>query len=117
MVSRQATASIIARLQTVPIVLDSALLRPGRFERAKWWSTGPDYSGRLKVLKVMPVGKDPGQGCRSRSVARRTPWIHPAADLANLLSEAANPAAPAVSSPKWRWMRSNDAIERVDGWS
>ena len=74
-----------------PDVLDSALLRPGRFDRQIVVPV-PDVAGREKILKVhihgVPLGSDVNLGI----IARGTPGFS-GADLENLINEAALLAA------------------------
>jgi cell division protease FtsH len=76
-----------------PDVLDSALLRPGRFDRQVVVSA-PDIRGREQILKVhmrkVPLGDD----VQPKDIARGTPGFS-GADLANLVNEAALFAARA----------------------
>ncbi len=53
-------------------VLDSALLRPGRFDRQVTVDR-PDVAGRVKILKVHSRGKQLGKDVDFDKVARRTP--------------------------------------------
>ena len=68
-------------------VLDSALLRPGRFDRQVQVDV-PDIKGRLAVLKVHSRDKKLADDVSLEAIARRTPGFS-GADLANLLNEAA----------------------------
>jgi cell division protease FtsH len=68
-------------------VLDSALLRPGRFDRQVQVDV-PDIKGRLEVLNVHARNKKLGEDISLDVIARRTPGFS-GADLANLLNEAA----------------------------
>ena len=68
-------------------VLDSALLRPGRFDRQVQVDV-PDIKGRLSVLKVHSRDKKLADDVSLEVIARRTPGFS-GADLANLLNEAA----------------------------
>ncbi len=74
-----------------PDVLDTALLRPGRFDR-QIVVPNPDIEGRTKILQVhlkkIPMGPD----VEARTIARGTPGFS-GADLANLVNEAALLAA------------------------
>jgi len=70
-----------------PDVLDSALLRPGRFDR-QVQVDAPDIKGRLSILKVHTRNKKLAPDVSLESIARRTPGFT-GADLANLLNEAA----------------------------
>lgn len=70
-----------------PDVLDSALLRPGRFDRQV--SVGlPDVRGREEILKVHCSNKRLDPDVSLSVVAMRTPGFS-GADLANLMNEAA----------------------------
>ncbi|GJN00238.1 hypothetical protein PR202_ga17654 [Eleusine coracana subsp. coracana] len=70
-----------------PDVLDSALLRPGRFDRQV--SVGlPDVRGREEILKVHCGNKKLDPDVSLNVVAMRTPGFS-GADLANLMNEAA----------------------------
>ncbi len=68
-------------------VLDSALLRPGRFDRQVSVDP-PDIKGRLSILEVHSRNKKIDGELSLESIARRTPGFT-GADLANLLNEAA----------------------------
>jgi cell division protease FtsH len=68
-------------------VLDSALLRPGRFDR-QIIVDYPSLKGRLDILKVHARNKRIAESVSLDGVARRTPGFA-GADLANLLNEAA----------------------------
>ena len=70
-----------------PDILDSALLRPGRFDR-RIIVNMPDVKGREDILKVH-VRKIPlDDGVKLNVLARSTPGFS-GADLANLVNEAA----------------------------
>nr|UAD88917.1 cell division protein FTSH [Gracilariopsis chorda] len=68
-------------------ILDSALLRPGRFDRQVAVEV-PDFKGRLAILKVHAKNKKMEPNISLSMIARRTPGFS-GADLANLLNEAA----------------------------
>ncbi len=68
-------------------VLDSALLRPGRFDRQVLVDP-PDVKGRLSILEVHARNKKLAEEISLEAIARRTPGFT-GADLANLLNEAA----------------------------
>ena len=68
-------------------ILDSALLRPGRFDRTVYVGL-PDVRGREAILKVHSRGKPLGDDVNLNSIARGTPGFS-GADLENLLNEAA----------------------------
>lgn len=74
-----------------PDVLDSALLRPGRFDRQVTVGL-PDFKGRFEILKVHTKKKPLSQGVDLMSIAKGTPGFS-GADLANLANEAALCAA------------------------
>ena len=81
------TGIIIIAATNRPDVLDSALLRPGRFDR-QVTVDAPDIKGRLDVLKVHSRNKKLATTVSLDTIARRTPGFT-GADLANLLNEAA----------------------------
>ncbi len=81
------TGIIIIAATNRPDVLDSALLRPGRFDR-QITVDAPDIKGRLAVLEVHARNKKISEEVSLEAVARRTPGFT-GADLANLLNEAA----------------------------
>ncbi|MFM7526987.1 MAG: ATP-dependent zinc metalloprotease FtsH, partial [Nodosilinea sp.] len=68
-------------------VLDSALLRPGRFDRQVVVDL-PTYNGRLSILEVHARNKKMSPQVSLAVIARRTPGFS-GASLANLLNEAA----------------------------
>ena len=96
-----------------PEVLDSALLRPGRFDR-RVIVDRPDLKGRVDILKVhaeecscwmRPLILDADRTCHQRSCA--------GSDLANMINEAAiqwqSRKAVTVCDPRkiclrqWKW--------------
>ena len=68
-------------------ILDSALLRPGRFDRQVTVNL-PDRLGRVGILKVHARNKPLNDDVSLVQLANRTPGFS-GADLANLLNEAA----------------------------
>ena len=70
-----------------PDVLDSALLRPGRFDRQITVSL-PDVKGREAILKVHARNKTIDSSVDLSALAKRTPGFS-GADLENVLNEAA----------------------------
>jgi cell division protease FtsH len=70
-----------------PDVLDSALMRPGRFDRRVTLDL-PDIKEREQILKVHAQGKPLEKKVSLRTIAERTPGFS-GADLSNLLNEAA----------------------------
>ncbi|MEH2191400.1 MAG: ATP-dependent zinc metalloprotease FtsH2 [Nostoc sp.] len=81
------TGIIIIAATNRPDVLDSALLRPGRFDR-QVTVDAPDIKGRLEILEVHARNKKLDSSVSLNAIARRTPGFT-GADLANLLNEAA----------------------------
>ncbi len=81
------TGIIIIAATNRPDVLDSALLRPGRFDRQVNVDL-PTYKGRLRILDVHARNKKLAPEVSMETVARRTPGFS-GAELANLLNEAA----------------------------
>jgi cell division protease FtsH len=81
------TGIIIIAATNRPDVLDSALLRPGRFDR-QITVDAPDIKGRLEILQVHAKNKKLDPSVSLDAIARRTPGFT-GADLANLLNEAA----------------------------
>jgi cell division protease FtsH len=82
---------IVVAATNRPDILDSALLRPGRFDR-QVYVTLPDIRGREQILNVH-IRKVPlNQDVNVAVIARGTPGMS-GADLANLCNEAALMAA------------------------
>jgi cell division protease FtsH len=78
---------IVVAATNRPDILDSALLRPGRFDRQVYVQL-PDIRGREQILNVhmrkVPIGQD----VKADIIARGSPGFS-GADLANLVNEAA----------------------------
>ncbi|MBX9687610.1 MAG: ATP-dependent zinc metalloprotease FtsH [Candidatus Obscuribacterales bacterium] len=87
------TGIIVVAATNRPDILDSALLRPGRFDRQVVLDP-PDVLGREQILKVHGRGKPLSKNVELKTLARRTPGFT-GADLSNLLNEAALIAARA----------------------
>ncbi|XXG64265.1 hypothetical protein AAC387_Pa05g2262 [Persea americana] len=91
-------------------ILDSALLRPGRFDRQVTVDV-PDVRGRTEILKVHAGNKKFDGDVSLEVIAMRTPGFS-GADLANLLNEAAILAGrrgkTAISSKEV-----DDSIDRI----
>ncbi|KAI3457111.1 hypothetical protein Pfo_013774 [Paulownia fortunei] len=91
-------------------ILDSALLRPGRFDRQVTVDV-PDIRGRTEILKVHASNKKFDSDVSLEVIAMRTPGFS-GADLANLLNEAAILAGrrgkTAISSKEI-----DDSIDRI----
>ncbi|MFB2880714.1 ATP-dependent zinc metalloprotease FtsH2 [Floridanema aerugineum] len=104
------TGIIIIAATNRPDVLDSALMRPGRFDR-QVTVDAPDIKGRLDILKVHARNKKLSDEVSLEAIARRTPGFT-GADLANLLNEAAILTArrrkEAITMPEI-----DDAVDRV----
>ena len=93
-----------------PDVLDTALLRPGRFDRRVLVDL-PDRPGREAILNVHARTRPMSPDVNLAAWARRTPGFS-GADLANLLNEAAIVTARA----RKQFIEDNhimDALERV----
>ncbi|GIW21286.1 MAG: ATP-dependent zinc metalloprotease FtsH [Candidatus Sericytochromatia bacterium] len=82
---------IIIAATNRPDILDSALLRPGRFDRQVIVDR-PDLKGREDILKVHIKGKPLAKDIDIKVLAKRTPGFT-GADLENLTNEAALIAA------------------------
>jgi cell division protease FtsH len=91
-------------------VLDSALLRPGRFDRRVTVSP-PDRTGREAILKVHTRGVPLGPDIDLSRIAATTPGMV-GADLANLVNEAALLAARR-NHQKVNEADFTDALERI----
>merc|ERR1712216_790371 len=85
------TGVIVLAATNRPDVLDSALLRPGRFDRQVTVDR-PDVAGRVRILKVHSRGKTLAKDVDFDKIARRTPGFT-GADLENLMNESAILAA------------------------
>jgi len=82
---------IIIAATNRPDVLDSALLRPGRFDRQVYINL-PDIIGREQILRVHARKISLSEDVNLSIIARGTPGLS-GAELANLLNEAALLAA------------------------
>ncbi len=87
----QNTAVIVMAATNRPDILDSALLRPGRFDK-KILVDPPDINGREAILRIHMRGKPVDNKVDPKILARRTPGFV-GADLENLVNEAALLAA------------------------
>lgn len=83
--------TIILAATNRPDILDSALLRPGRFDR-QIIVDKPDIKGREDILNVHIKGKPLAEDVDIKVLAKRTTGFT-GADIANLLNEAALLAA------------------------
>jgi cell division protease FtsH len=84
-------AVVVLAATNRPDVLDSALLRPGRFDR-RVAVQAPDRDGRVKILEVHTRSIPLADSVDLESLASSTPGMV-GADLANLANEAALLAA------------------------
>ena len=78
---------IIMAATNRPDVLDSALMRPGRFDR-QIYVNYPDIKEREEILKVHAKNKQFGPDVELKTIAKSTAGFT-GADLANLINEAA----------------------------
>jgi len=85
------TRLVILAATNRPDILDSALLRPGRFDRRVVLDL-PDIKDREEILKIHAKNKPLDKAVDLSKVAIRTPGFS-GADLANLINEAAILAA------------------------
>jgi cell division protease FtsH len=97
-----ATNVIVIGATNRPDVLDTALLRPGRFDR-RVAVQPPDRGGREAILRVHARGVPLGRDVDLARIAATTPGMV-GADLANLVNEAALTAA----------RRGHDLVEEAD---
>ena len=104
------TGIIIIAATNRPDVLDSALMRPGRFDRQVVVDR-PDYAGRKEILNVHARGKTLSKDVDLDKIARRTPGFT-GADLSNLLNESAILAARR-NLTEISMDEVNDSIDRV----
>ena len=84
-------AVVVLAATNRPDVLDSALLRPGRFDR-RVTVQAPDRTGRREILEVHTRSIPLADGVELEALAASTPGMV-GADLANLANEAALLAA------------------------
>lgn len=104
------TGIIIIAATNRPDVLDTALLRPGRFDRQVTVDY-PDLKGRKEILEVHARTKKIAPEVSLEGIARRTPGFT-GADLANLLNEAAILTARRRKDAI-TMLEINDAVDRV----
>ncbi len=87
----ETTSIIVIAATNRPDILDSALLRPGRFDR-QIYVNEPDVKGREEILQVHAKNKKLASNVDLKVLAKRVPGFT-GADLKNLLNEAALLAA------------------------
>jgi cell division protease FtsH len=102
------TGIIVVAATNRPDILDSALLRPGRFDRQVVLDR-PDVVGREQILSVHARGKPIARDVDLKHLAKRTPGFT-GADLSNLINEAALIAARADK----REIESTDLEQAID---
>ena len=102
---------VIAATNRVDI-LDSALLRPGRFDRQLVVGFA-DAKARLSILKVHAKDKKLAPDVKLDTVAKRTPGFS-GADLANVMNEAAILTAR-YNEKAITTKRLNEALDKVTG--
>ena len=104
------TGVILIAATNRPDILDTALLRPGRFDR-QIVVDAPDLLGRGAILRVHAKGKPIDDTVDLDILARRTPGFT-GADLANLMNEAALLAAR-IGRKQIGMAEMEEAIDRV----
>ena len=104
------TGLIIMAATSSTDVLDSAVLRPGRFDRQVMVDL-PSYNGRLGILQVHARDKKLEPSVSLEAIARRTPGFS-GAELANMLNEAAILTARRRKD-EITLLEIDDAIDRV----
>jgi AAA+ superfamily predicted ATPase/intein/homing endonuclease len=97
-----------------PDVLDSALLRPGRFDRRVTIDL-PDRGDRLAILQVHVKNKPLAEDVNLEVVAERTPGFS-GADLYSLMNEGAILAAREKPYKDWS-VRFDSIYRKSDDWS
>lgn len=107
------TGVIILAATNRPDILDSALLRPGRFDR-QIGIDKPDLNGREQIFKVhLKPLKRLAPGVNARKLAAQTPGFA-GAEIANVCNEAALIAAR-KDKKQVEMQDFQDAIDRVIG--
>lgn len=106
------TGIIVLAATNRPDVLDTALLRPGRFDRQISIDI-PDVKGREKIFDVHLKPIKTSKNLDIRKLATQTPGFA-GADIANICNEAALIAAR-KNKPEVDMDDFNDAIDRVIG--
>ena len=108
------TGIIVIAATNRPDILDSALLRPGRFDRQVVIDR-PDVGGREQILTVHSRGKPLAKDVDIKVLARRTPGFT-GADLSNLINEAALIAARADKRESkcaiWNWLSTKLSLDQ-----
>ncbi|VDP07400.1 unnamed protein product [Soboliphyme baturini] len=94
-------------------LIDTAFLRPGRFDKTVYVDIGQDFDSRQEVLKAacrkVPLGND----VRLEEIVRMCPKYMSGADFASLVNEAVFVAVEkAITSPNLSESNSNGEDER-----
>ncbi|MEO7617537.1 MAG: ATP-dependent zinc metalloprotease FtsH, partial [Candidatus Saccharibacteria bacterium] len=106
----QGTNVIVMAATNRPDVLDSALLRPGRFDR-RVTLEAPDLKSRVAILGVHSENKPLEKETDLEEIAKKTPGFS-GADLENLMNEAAILAAR-LDQKKITQKDMNSSVEKV----
>jgi cell division protease FtsH len=106
----QGTNVIVMAATNRPDVLDSALLRPGRFDR-RVTLEAPDLKSRVAILGVHSENKPLEKDTDLEEIAKKTPGFS-GADLENLMNEAAILAAR-LDQKKITQKDMNSSVEKV----
>ena len=106
----QGTNVIVMAATNRPDVLDSALLRPGRFDR-RVTLENPDLKSRVAILGVHSEGKPLEKETDLEEIAKKTPGFS-GADLENLMNEAAILAAR-YDQKKINQKNLNASVEKI----
>ena len=104
------TNVIVIAATNRPDILDTALIRPGRFDRRVTLDL-PDVRGREAILRVHAKGIPLAQDVDLETIAKETPGFS-GADLANLVNEAAILAARTDKS-EIGFQELQEAVDRV----
>ncbi|HRH93284.1 MAG TPA: ATP-dependent zinc metalloprotease FtsH [Candidatus Peribacteria bacterium] len=102
------TNVIVMAATNRPDVLDSALLRPGRFDR-RVFIDKPDLVAREQILEVHARNKKMGRDIDLKTIARQTVGMA-GADLENVMNEAAIYAA----RQNKKFISQEDIVEAVE---
>ncbi len=105
-------AVILLAATNRPDVLDSALMRPGRFDR-QISVDRPDVKGREAIFKVHLKGKQLAEEIDAQKLAQQTPGFA-GAEIANVCNEAALIAAR-KNKEKIEMKDFQDAVDRTIG--
>lgn len=90
------TGVVVIAATNRPRVLDTALTRPGRFDRIIHLPL-PNLTGRVEILSVHTRGKRIAEDVDLRKIARATAG-YTGADLMNVMNQSANVALRQVGN-------------------